>query len=49
VEGRKRVEIIASAEEKGIHVLNPRRLREPEAVEEGEETEETEKLSKGEK
>jgi len=46
VGGRKRVEIMALAEEKGIHVLNPRRLREPSGVEE---IEETEKLSKGEK
>jgi large subunit ribosomal protein L32e len=52
VGGRKRVEIIALAEEKGIHVLNPRTAREPEEFKEGEEleeTEETESLSKGEK
>jgi large subunit ribosomal protein L32e len=52
VGGRKRVEIIALAEEKGIHVLNPRTAREPEELKEGEEleeTEETESLSKGEK
>jgi large subunit ribosomal protein L32e len=46
VGNRKRVEIIALAEEKGIHVLNPRRLREPERVDEGEEIE---SLSEGEK
>jgi large subunit ribosomal protein L32e len=52
VGGRKRVEILALAEEKGIHVLNPRTAREPEEFEEGEEleeTEDTESLSDGEK
>ncbi|MGD9131431.1 MAG: 50S ribosomal protein L32e [Candidatus Bathyarchaeota archaeon] len=52
VGGRKRVEILASAEEKGIHVLNPRAAREPEEFkedEELEEIEETESLSEGEK
>jgi large subunit ribosomal protein L32e len=52
VGGRKRVEILASAEEKGIHVLNPRAAREPEEFKEGEEleeTEETESPSEGEK
>jgi large subunit ribosomal protein L32e len=52
VGGRKRVEILALAEEKGIHVLNPRTAREPEEFKEGEEleeTEETESLSEGEK
>ena len=49
VGGRKRVEILALAEEKGIHVLNPRRIREPEEFKESEETEETESLSDGEK
>lgn len=46
---RKRVEIMALAEEKGIHVLNPRTTREPEVFEESMETEETESLSDGEK
>lgn len=53
VGGRKRVEIIASAEEKGIHVLNPRTSRETEEFKEDDELKETEKtakkLSKGEK
>lgn len=49
VGNRKRVEIMALAEEKGIHVLNPRKMREPEELMEGEEIEETEDLSKGEK
>jgi large subunit ribosomal protein L32e len=52
VGGRKRIEILALAEEKGIHVLNPRTAREPEEFKEGEEleeTEETESLSEGEK
>ena len=46
VGGRKKVEIMALAEEKGIHVLNPRRMRETEGIEEGEEIE---TLSEGEK
>jgi large subunit ribosomal protein L32e len=49
VGGRKRVEILALAEEKGIHVLNPRTIREPEEFKESAETEETESLSDGEK
>jgi large subunit ribosomal protein L32e len=49
VGGRKRVEILALAEAKGIHVLNPRRIRETEEFKESEETEETESLSEGEK
>lgn len=53
VGGRKRVEILALAEEKGIHVLNPGTAREPEEFKEGEELEEieeeTESLSEGEK
>jgi large subunit ribosomal protein L32e len=49
VGGRKRVKIISLAEEKGIHVLNPRKPREPEEAEEGAEAEETESLSDGEK
>ena len=49
VGGRKRVEIMALAEEKGIHVLNPRITQEAAAFKESAETEETEKLSKGEK
>jgi large subunit ribosomal protein L32e len=49
VGGRKRVEIMALAEEKGIHVLNPRIGQDVAEFAEGAETEETEKLSKGEK
>ena len=49
VGGRKRVEIMALAEEKGIHVLNPRITREAAALKEGAETEEAESLKKGEK
>ena len=49
VGNRKRVEIMALAAEKGIHVLNPRKMREPEELMEDEEIEETEDLSKGEK
>jgi large subunit ribosomal protein L32e len=49
VGGRKRVEIMALAEQKGIHVLNPRTTREPEEFKEEMETEETESLSEGEK
>jgi large subunit ribosomal protein L32e len=49
VGGRKRVEILALAEEKGIHVLNPRIIREVMAFQEGAETEETESLTNGEK
>jgi large subunit ribosomal protein L32e len=49
VGGRKRVEIMALAEEKGIHVLNPRLTQEAAEFKESAETEETEKLSKGEK
>jgi large subunit ribosomal protein L32e len=49
VGGRKRVEILALAEEKGIHVLNPRTVREPEEFKESAELEETESLSDGEK
>ena len=49
VGGRKRVEIMALAEEKGIHVLNPRTIRETEEFKEGEEPEETESRSDGEK
>ena len=51
VGGRKRVEILALAEERGIHVLNPRTVGEPEEeFKEGEEEEieETESLSDGE-
>jgi large subunit ribosomal protein L32e len=51
VGGRKRVEILALAGERGIHVLNPRRVEEPgefEEAEEGEMKEETESLSEGE-
>ena len=52
VGGRKRVEILALAEEKGIHVLNPRAAPETDEFKEGgelEEIDETESLSKGEK
>jgi large subunit ribosomal protein L32e len=49
VGGRKRVEILTAAEEKGIHVLNPRSIRETEELTESEETEETEKVSDREK
>ncbi|PVX23592.1 MAG: 50S ribosomal protein L32e [Candidatus Bathyarchaeum sp.] len=48
VGGRKRVEILALAAEKGIHVLNPRTTREPEEFTEGAEPEETKSPSKGE-
>jgi large subunit ribosomal protein L32e len=49
VGNRKRVEIMALAEEKGIHVLNPKKMQEPGELTEGEEIEETEDLFKGEK
>ncbi|MGD2065815.1 MAG: 50S ribosomal protein L32e [Candidatus Bathyarchaeota archaeon] len=49
VGNRKRVEIMALAEEKGIHVLNPRKIRALDEFEEGEEIEETDDLSEGEK
>lgn len=49
VGGRKKVEIVALAEEKGIYVLNHGKLRGPEEVEEGAETEEAENVSDGEK
>ena len=50
VGAKKRVEIMAVAGEKGIHILNPRITKEPE-FEEGEieEEEDTESLSDGEK
>ncbi len=54
VGGRKRVEILALAGERGIHVLNPRTVGEPEEFEESgeeeieKEKEETESLSDGE-
>jgi large subunit ribosomal protein L32e len=35
VGGRKRVDILALAGEKGIHVINPRRIEEPEEFREG--------------
>ena len=41
VGGRKRVGILALAAEKGIHVLNPRTIREPEEFKESAEPEET--------
>jgi large subunit ribosomal protein L32e len=49
VGGRKRVEILTRAEEKGIHVLNPRTPRESEALTESAELKEKESLSDGEK
>jgi large subunit ribosomal protein L32e len=52
VGGKKRVEILALAERKGIHVLNPRTMRETEELQESmdlEEIEETESLSEGDK
>ncbi len=52
VGGRKRVKILALAERKRIHVLNPRTTRETEELQESmdlEEIEETESLSEGEK
>ena len=44
---RKRVEILAIAAERGIHVLNPRTLRMSEDFKENEETKEKGKLSVG--
>jgi len=49
VGGRKRVEILTRAEEKGIHVLNPRTARESEMLTESAELKETESVSAGEK
>ena len=49
VGGRKRVEILSLAEERGIHVLNPRATRESEVFKETDGTKEPENLSKGEK
>jgi hypothetical protein len=49
VGGRKRGKILALAEERGIHVLNPRTTREAEEFAEGAEPEETKKKAKGEK
>ena len=49
VGGRKRVEIMALAEEKGIHVLNPRAIREPAMLEKEADVEKTEDTSKGDK
>ena len=49
VGGRKRVDILALAEERGIHVLNPRTTREPEELTEDAEPEKTKKKSNGEK
>jgi large subunit ribosomal protein L32e len=40
---RKRVEILALASERGIHVLNPRKMRVSEEIKESEEIEENEK------
>ncbi|MEJ2242861.1 MAG: 50S ribosomal protein L32e [Candidatus Bathyarchaeota archaeon] len=40
---RKRVEILALASERGIHVLNPRKMRVSEELKESEEIEENEK------
>jgi len=47
--GRKRVEILALAEERGIHILNPGTTRESEALKESVELETTENLTAGEK
>jgi large subunit ribosomal protein L32e len=49
VGGRKRGEILALAQERGIHVLNPRTTREPEEFAEDVEPEESKKKGKGEK
>ena len=49
VGGRKRVEILTRAGDKGIHVLNPRTIQESEALTESAELKETESLSAGEK
>jgi len=49
VGGRKRVEILTRAEEKGIHVLNPRTARESKVLTESAELKETESVSAGEK
>ena len=49
VGGRKRGKILALAEERGIHVLNPRTTRELEGIKESVGLEETEDLSAGEK
>jgi large subunit ribosomal protein L32e len=49
VGGRKRVEIMALAEEKGIHVLNPKLTQETEEFKKDAEAEEAENQSKGEK
>jgi large subunit ribosomal protein L32e len=47
VGGRKRAEIMTLAEEKGLHVLNPRTLREPEGLKDSAESDEKESLSDG--
>ena len=49
VGGRKRIDILALAAEKGIHVLNPGTTREPEDFTDTTEPEKTKNLSKGEK
>jgi large subunit ribosomal protein L32e len=49
VGGKKKLDIVSLAEEKGIHVINPGRLAKPVVFTEGEETEEAESLSDGEK
>ena len=49
VGGRKRVEILAVAAERGIHVLNPRTARKSEEFKESGEPEEKESKSAGEK
>jgi len=48
VGGKKRVEILALAEEKGIHVLNPRIVKESEEIEEEKEEVKGEKEKEGE-
>ncbi len=49
VGGKKRVEILALADERGIHVLNPRIAKELEEFEEEEMEEEEEEEKEGEK
>ena len=46
---RKRIEILALAEEKGIHVINPGTTRESESLKESAELEDEESISAGEK
>ena len=48
VGGRKRAEIMVLAKERGIHILNPRTIAEPEDLRDSIESEEKENLSNGE-